>query len=194
MGMQPGEEVNWRTVPGASVLFKAFLLEMKQRPLHRWPESMRTCMVALSVEYRNILQVFARILLGRVIARQLRPTLPAIKLLSTCFDSIGDDGTLPKQFSVPLLVKQLELMVDSDHFKVVACALLFLYSHIDRLPEPARLDALRPREADFPLPDDGADALAARVPAPAAPRVRAQLARLDDALGDAAYAFPALAF
>ena len=33
----------------------------------------------------------------------------------------------------------------------------------------ARLDALRPREADFPLPDDGADALAARVPAPAAP-------------------------
>ena len=41
---------------------------------------------------------------------------------------------------------------------------------------------------------DGADALAARVPAPAAPRVRAQLARLDDALGDAAYAFPALAF
>ena len=58
----------------------------------------------------------------------------------------------------------------------------------------ARLDALRPREADFPLPDDGADALAARVPAPAAPRVRAQLARLDDALGDAAYAFPALAF
>ena len=143
MCMQPGEEVNWRTVPGASVLFKAFLLEMKQRPLHRWPESMRTCMVALSVEYRNILQVFARILLGRVIARQLRPTLPAIKLLSTCFDSIGDDGTLPKQFSVPLLVKQLELMVDSDHFKVVACALLFLYSHIDRLPEPARLDALR---------------------------------------------------
>ena len=51
----------------------------------------------------------------------------------------------------------------------------------------ARLDALRPREADFPLPDDGADALAARVPAPAAPRVRAQLARLDDALGDAAW-------
>jgi len=58
----------------------------------------------------------------------------------------------------------------------------------------ARLDALRPREADFPLPDDGADALAARVPAPAAPRPRAILARLDDALGDEAYAFPALAF
>ena len=44
--------------------------EMKQRPLHRWPESMRTCMVALSVEYRNILQVFARILLGRLIERE----------------------------------------------------------------------------------------------------------------------------
>ena len=38
--------------------------------------------------------------------------------------------------------------------------------------EVVRLVALRPREADFPLPDDGADALAARVPAPTAPRVR----------------------
>ena len=41
MGTQPDESTNWRVVPGHAVLIKAFLLEMKQRPVHVWPASMR---------------------------------------------------------------------------------------------------------------------------------------------------------
>ena len=36
MGVQPGESVDWKVVPGYPQLIKAFLLEMKQRPTHRW--------------------------------------------------------------------------------------------------------------------------------------------------------------
>ena len=50
MGTQPDESTNWRVVPGHAVLIKAFLLEMRQRPVHLWPESMRSCLAALVQE------------------------------------------------------------------------------------------------------------------------------------------------
>lgn len=57
VGTQPDECTNWRMVPGYAVLVKAFLLEMRQRPVTLWPESMRSCMAALVVENRSLTQV-----------------------------------------------------------------------------------------------------------------------------------------
>ena len=57
MGTQPDECTNWRVVPGYAVLVKAFLLEMRQRPVTLWPESMRSCMAALVQENRPLTQV-----------------------------------------------------------------------------------------------------------------------------------------
>ena len=79
LGIQPGEIVLWQTVPGFPRLIKAFLLEMKARPVHMWPESMRACVCALVVNNRQLMQIFARILLARVSANHLRPTVAALK-------------------------------------------------------------------------------------------------------------------
>jgi hypothetical protein len=57
VGTQPDECTNWREVPGYAVLVKAFLLEMRQRPVTLWPESLRSCMAALVVENRSLTQV-----------------------------------------------------------------------------------------------------------------------------------------
>ena len=45
--MNAGESVVWKDVPGYPVLLKAFLLEVKARPVHLWPESMVACMCVL---------------------------------------------------------------------------------------------------------------------------------------------------
>ena len=37
-------------------LIKAFLLEAKQRHVHMWPESLRSCMCALVAENRQLVQ------------------------------------------------------------------------------------------------------------------------------------------
>lgn len=57
VGTQPDECTNWREVPGYAVLVKAFLLEMRQRTVTLWPESLRSCMAALVIENRSLTQV-----------------------------------------------------------------------------------------------------------------------------------------
>mmetsp|Transcript_7442 Transcript_7442/g.24342 ORF Transcript_7442/g.24342 Transcript_7442/m.24342 type:complete len:466 (-) Transcript_7442:191-1588(-) len=82
MGTQPDESTNWRVVPGHAVLIKAFLLEMRQRPVHLWPESMRSCLAALVQENRPLTQVFARIIVSAAGTTSLRRVLGALHQLS----------------------------------------------------------------------------------------------------------------
>ena len=189
-----------RQVPGFPQLIKAFLLEMKQRPVHVWPESMRSCVCALVQHNRQLTQVFARILLARVSANHLvrrakaptvvesgsgppptlrltssapvsvqRPTVAALKQLAQLMDVTADEP-LPLTFDFELLLQPLRLTVKSQHFKVRttlaargprartllaptrtgaalvqvgACALIFVYNHVDKLGEPSRLEMLQ---------------------------------------------------
>ena len=141
MGMQPGEELVWKEVPGFPTLIKAFLIEMKQRPLHMWPESMISCMCALLKENRQLLQVIVRILLARVSPLHLRPCLAVLQHLDAAMSAIHNDP-LPQAFSPEPLLQTLHTLAESEHFKVVASALIFMYNHLDALGDAARLESL----------------------------------------------------
>ena len=141
MGMQPGEELVWKEVPGFPTLIKAFLIEMKQRPLHMWPESMISCMCALLKENRQLLQVIVRILLARVSPLHLRPCLAVLQHLDAAMSAIHNDP-LPQAFSAEPLLQTLHTLAESEHFKVVASALIFMYNHLDALGDAARLESL----------------------------------------------------
>ena len=142
MGVQPGEEVVWKHLPGFPTLVKGFLIEMKQRPLQMWPESMTACLVTLLKENRQLLQTCVRILLSRVSALQLKPSLAVLAHLDTIMRALAGEP-LPQTFSAEPLLQQLYLLAESEHFKLAASALIFLYTHLDALGEAARLEALR---------------------------------------------------
>lgn len=147
-GVQPGEEVVWRDVPGAPTLFKAFLIEMKQRPLHLWPESMVSCLSALLRENRQLLQVCVRILISRVSSLHLRPSVAVLKHLDVVMRSITPES-LPQTFSAEPLIRMLHHLAESEHFKVAASALIFLYNHLDAFGESNRLKSLEWLHARF---------------------------------------------
>ena len=140
MGMQP-EGGAWKEVPGFPTLMKAFLIEMKQRPLHMWPESMISCLVSLLKENRQLLQVAVRILLARVSPLQLRSCLAVLQHLDACMKAVANEQ-LPQTFSCTPLLRTLHTLAESEHFKVAASALIFLYNHLDALGEGARLESL----------------------------------------------------
>jgi len=151
--VQPGETLDWKSVPGFPPLLKAFLLEMKQRPAHLWPESMRSCMCTLVRENQELVKVFARLLLGKMMPSQLRPTLASLKQLSAVLDEAAGTGSVTptlglhvmanREHPAEMIVHQLRYLVASDHFKVVASALIFLYNHVDKFGEPTRQEALQ---------------------------------------------------
>ena len=141
MGLQPGEEVVWRDVPGAPTLIKAFLIEMKQRPLHLWPESMVSCLGTLLMENKPLLQVCVRILISRTSALHLRPSLAVLQHLDVVMRSIAPEP-LPQTFSAEPLLRMLHQLADSEHFKVAASALIFLYNHLDAMGEATRIKSL----------------------------------------------------
>ena len=142
MGTQPGEAVIWKDVPGAPTLMKAFLIEMKQRPIHLWPESMVSCMVMLIKENRQVLQVCVRILLARVgTALHLRTSLAVLAHLDAVLRAIAPEP-LPLNFSAEPLLHMLHHLAESEHFKLAASALIFLYNHLDALGDTARLSSL----------------------------------------------------
>ena len=137
-GVQPDELIDWKGVPGYAQLIKAFLLETKARPVHLWPESMRSCMRALAVANRDLLKVFARILLGKVSPPMLRPSLASLKQLSAVLDAVADDaaaslgssigagfgmGIAGREYPSELIAREMRGLVSSDHFKVRALPL-----------------------------------------------------------------------
>ena len=164
-GVQPDELIDWKGVPGYAQLIKAFLLETKARPVHLWPESMRSCMRALAVANRDLLKVFARILLGKVSPPMLRPSLASLKQLSAVLDAVADDaaasfgssigagfgmGIAGREYPSELIAREMRGLVSSDHFKVRALPLpymavktrptSFLIQHrMARLPNTVRM-------------------------------------------------------
>lgn len=185
MGTQPDECTNWKLVPGYAALVKAFLLEMRQRPVQLWPESMRACLAALVQANRPLTQVFARILVSAASGTSLRRTLTALQRLSELMtlstdealaaavqqapplhspgfglSSSGSGGSLggfggggfgssgyggrdsAEAHAYELALHQIKYLLASQHFKVVGCALIFLYNHLDLLGEERRLEVL----------------------------------------------------
>ena len=132
MGVQPGETVQWQDVPGFATLIKAFLIELKQRQLALWPESMKSCLVAVLKANRQLLQVAVRILLVRTSSLHLRPALAVLAHLDTIFHAVSAEP-LPQTFPSDPLVHQLCRLAESEHFKVAASALIFYYTHLDVL-------------------------------------------------------------
>jgi hypothetical protein len=144
MGVQPGDpELTWQDVPGFPTMVKAFLIEMKQRPLQYWPESMVSCLLTLLETNRQLLQVTVRILLSRVSALQLKPSLAVLRHLDLIMHAVGGAEPLPQTFSAEPLLSQLYLLAESEHFKVAASALIFLYNHVDALGDASRTVALQ---------------------------------------------------
>ena len=110
--------------------------------------------VAAHCVSQALAKVFARVLLGRVCAVRLRPTLAALKQLSAVLSLVPTPpllglvaapagGVGSREYPAEMLLHTLRPLVASEHFKLRASALLFIYNHLDKFGEPTRLEALR---------------------------------------------------
>ena len=71
----------------------------------------------------------------------LKPSLAVLQHLDSLFNSISTEP-LPQTFSPDPLLHQLYLLAESEHFKVAASALIFLYNHVDALGDTSRIEVL----------------------------------------------------
>jgi len=103
-----------------------------------WPESMVTCVRAVVREDPRLTQVVVAVLLGRL-TQSPRLMQRVLRHLSTLYGALPAE---PQQQPVTseLLCPQLQAMAAHDHFKVSACALIWLYNHLEQLGEPARYE------------------------------------------------------
>ena len=116
MGVQPGDAtLPSHDVPGFATLVKAFLLEMRARPLHLWPESMVSCAATLLRAHRPLLAVVVAVLLARGgSAAHLRPSLAVLTHLDAVLHAAAgaggaaDAAALPHSFSAAPLLRHLQ--------------------------------------------------------------------------------------
>ena len=91
-------------------------------------------MCAIVAEDRRLTQVVVRVLLGRI-SPQPRLQQKVLRHLSAIFGVLPAEP-LQQSLTNDFVLQHLKLLLEGDHFKVVACALIFVYNHVDQLGEP----------------------------------------------------------
>ena len=93
-------------------------------------------MVMLIKENRQVLQVCVRILLAAPGRCHLRTSLAVLAHLDAVLRAIAPEP-LPLNFSAEPLLHMLHHLAESEHFKLAASALTFLYNRLDALGDTA---------------------------------------------------------
>mmetsp|Transcript_14289 Transcript_14289/g.38517 ORF Transcript_14289/g.38517 Transcript_14289/m.38517 type:complete len:1312 (-) Transcript_14289:446-4381(-) len=132
------EPVPWDLIPGYDRLVRAFLLEMRRRPVTQWPESMQCAALAL-LGNEKLAQPFIAITLRRMNAHKPQSVSAALDLVSSWLFTLHERGSsLPASFDYDLVIKRVRLLLASDHFKILTWTLIFLHNHLHMFSEEAR--------------------------------------------------------
>eukprot|EP01135_Chromosphaera_perkinsii_P000767 Nk52_evm55s151 gene=Nk52_evmTU55s151 len=160
--MPDKDNIVWHEVPGYSILLKALLLEMMERPVEAYPDSLMACAEALLVN-THLLNVLINIAFTKTNAFNLTEVAATLDYLDAWFDSLsssllpddntnlkGDEsgkliaqakerkGKVQVTFDFSFFVSGLEILLSSEHVQIISNTLRVIVNHIDIFDDDRR--------------------------------------------------------
>ncbi|KAF8823047.1 hypothetical protein IE077_000056 [Cardiosporidium cionae] len=124
------ELLQWHSLPGYKALLKALLLEMKQREVIKYPDSLLNCSGAMLANER-LLSVFIKVLFLRTSVYQTSAVFSALNYVDYWLQVLNlRRQLLPPNFDFKFLKKGLDIILSSDICLNVAKGLWFMYKNL----------------------------------------------------------------
>jgi len=124
------EHILWRDIPGYNIMTKAFLYEMKTRPITQFPDALQWTSKAL-LNNELMISVFIKILFRRTNVHDHAEVAALMELLQTWFQTMDDYGKcLPPNFDDHFFITGLSIILENDYSLNTAKVLWFLYHNL----------------------------------------------------------------
>ncbi|EZG88175.1 hypothetical protein GNI_005230 [Gregarina niphandrodes] len=123
--------VRWELIPGYAAFIKGFLIELKSKPIAKFPDALLNCSASLLVNDR-LLAVFMRIVLSRTSVYSREQVFAAFNYLDFWLETFSlRNQPLPLTMDYRLLGKAVDAVINSDLALQMAKAIWFLYKRMD---------------------------------------------------------------
>ena len=123
----------WSNINGYKILFKAFLIEMKEREIIEYPEALISC--ACKILYNTkMLNVIVRIIFSKTNVYDFNTVQETFIILDKLFTAYFKlSNRLPTTFDVVYFTLGLKICLENDNALNVARCLWFIYNHYHML-------------------------------------------------------------
>lgn len=133
------QQVLWAGIFGYKILLKAFLIEMKEKPIVGYPEAMVDCAVIL-VHNAKLLNVMVRILFLKTNIYDFSSVQECYRLLDVLFSSVyKTNHALPPTFDAEFFFLGIQISLEDENALNVAKCLSFIYSQYHLLQGDLRI-------------------------------------------------------
>eukprot|EP01054_Gregarina_sp_Poly1_P002840 Gregarina_sp_Poly_1__2839@NODE_1792_length_3321_cov_107_738783_g697_i1_p1_GENE_NODE_1792_length_3321_cov_107_738783_g697_i1NODE_1792_length_3321_cov_107_738783_g697_i1_p1_ORF_typecomplete_len890_score111_71DUF1765/PF08578_10/2_8e17_NODE_1792_length_3321_cov_107_738783_g697_i12602929 len=134
--------IRWDLIPGYATLLKAFLIEIRTRPIAKFPDALLNCSAALLVNDR-LLSVFMRMVLTRTSVFSREQVFAVLNYIDFWLEVLSvKNWPLPLTFDCRFLGRALETVVTSDLALQTAKGLWFVYKRMELLNSSKMLQIL----------------------------------------------------
>uniref|UniRef100_A0A0G4GQ96 C2 domain-containing protein n=1 Tax=Chromera velia CCMP2878 TaxID=1169474 RepID=A0A0G4GQ96_9ALVE len=124
------EALRWHHIPGYAHLLKGMLIEMKQRDVTRYPDSLLNCTGAMLAN-EKLLSVFIKILFLKTSAYHPPSVFSAMNYLDYWVQVLSLRGLpLPPNFDFHFLLKGLDILLGCEMCLNVSKGLWFIYKNV----------------------------------------------------------------
>eukprot|EP01053_Blabericola_migrator_P002766 Blabericola_migrator_1__2765@NODE_178_length_11905_cov_212_545362_g155_i0_p1_GENE_NODE_178_length_11905_cov_212_545362_g155_i0NODE_178_length_11905_cov_212_545362_g155_i0_p1_ORF_typecomplete_len1680_score241_37DUF1765/PF08578_10/3_3e03DUF1765/PF08578_10/1_8e19C2/PF00168_30/0_53C2/PF00168_30/5_1e03_NODE_178_length_11905_cov_212_545362_g155_i0683611875 len=134
--------IRWDLIPGYATMLKAFLIEIRTRPISKFPDALLNCSAALLANDR-LLSVFMRMVLTRTSVFSREQVFAVLNYIDFWLEVLSvQNRPVPLTFDYRFLGRALETVVASDLALQMAKGLWFVYKRMDLLASPKMLQIL----------------------------------------------------
>jgi hypothetical protein len=132
--------IRWHCLPGYNQLLHAFLAEMRNQPIRRYSEALRSCCVKWLAN-EKLINVMVVMLLSRANVNDPTTVALTFELIDAFFQRIKAlDRPIPGTFDFKFLLKGIRLVLDSEFEASISRVLLFVYNNFGVLTEEFSLE------------------------------------------------------
>ena len=123
----------WSNINGYKILFKAFLIEMKEREIIEYPEALISC--ACKILYNTkMLNIIVRIIFSKTNVYDFNTVQETFIILDKLFTAYFKlSNRLPTTFDVVYFTLGLKICLENDNALNIARCLWFIYNHYHML-------------------------------------------------------------
>ena len=122
------QQVLWSEIAGYKILLKAFLIEMKEKPIVEYPDALVEC-ASLLVHNQKLLNVMVRILFLKTNIYDFNTVQECYHLLDTLFSSVYQASRcLPPAFDSEFFYLGIKISLSDENALNVAKCLSFIYN------------------------------------------------------------------
>ena len=126
--------MNWKDVPGYSKIIKAILLEMKERDVYNYPESLKQATCALLAN-EKLVNSFVAIVFNKTHAYDNQSVNVCLELVASWFTTIyNNKGNIPSQFDYNFFFKGIRILMELDHGVSTAKCVWLIYKILHIIP------------------------------------------------------------